>query len=415
MKHENIRELLPLYIDNELSTEEKNLIKEHLKNCSQCQKELKKYQENSALLSSMKKIQAPSNFAETILNKVGENMKDQKNDNNTKKNTFLDKIRNFFSFPVKIPAGIIGLVVIIILITFTGIPNSLFNQNSQLESKPEIMRDSSGIQNESLFNLGDTAQQYGSQKTKSYKSTNPSANQDIMRSSEIASEPPNESSEISQIDRRIIKRANLSIEIKDIGGLNDKIANLTENYNGYISDSRNWVNQDDRKFFHYQLRIPAENFNIILTELSTDNFGQVVSRSISGQDVTEEYLDIEIRLKNLEAQEERYRQLLEKADDVEDILKIENELNRIRTEIERLQGRKKYLNDQVGYSTINVDFQQPEPISSGTPGIIKALRNAINKMVYQFYNIIMMIGTFIPYILLLLLLYLFYRIIRRRK
>jgi seryl-tRNA synthetase len=124
-------------------------------------------------------------------------------------------------------------------------------------------------------------------------------------------------------------------------------------------------------------------------------------------------MDLDIRLKNLSVQEERYRQLLNKATEMEEILKIENELNRMRTEIERLQGRQKRLDQQINYSTITAEFRQPEPIISGTPDIIRAIRNAINRMVDQFYQIIILIGTVIPYLLLLVIGYLIYRKFRK--
>ncbi len=400
MKHKKIKELLPLYIDdsdNELTDKEKNLIKEHLKNCPKCRKELEEYQENYSFLSALEE-KAPSGFKESILEKVGEEMKNN-NVNKNKELTVLERIKMFFTFPIRIPAGLIGLAAIIVLILITGLPGSFINGNLQ----------------DNQYEIREELNDYQSQDISFNKSSQP-APEAKMRSANEQGQNLNmltESSNMAEVERKIIMRANLSIEIKNIDEVDSRITNLIENYNGYIADSSNWENQNKQKFYRYQLRIPADNFNQILSELDSDNFGQVLSRSVSGQDVTEEYMDLDIRLRNLLAQEERYRELLDKAEEVEEILKIEKELTRVRTDIERLQGRQNYLDNQINYSTITVDFRQPEPISSGTPGIIKALRNALNTMVKHIYQIINLIGTVIPYLFLLILIYFIYKRLNR--
>ena len=217
------------------------------------------------------------------------------------------------------------------------------------------------------------------------------------------------------VEQKLIKRANLVIEKSNIDEVDQLLLNLVERQQGYISNSRNWLNSNKQKHFWFEIRVPVANFNLLVEELSSKEYGQVISRSITTQDVTEEYMDLETRLKNLLAQEERYRSLLDIANEVEEILKIENELNRIRTEVEILQGRKNYLDNQISFSTITVEFRQPEPISSGSPGIVRAIRNAISQMIEQFYKIIVFIGTIIPYLLLILILYLFYRGRRQKK
>ena len=402
MKHKKIKELLPLYIDdsdNRLTDNEKNLIKEHLKDCPECQKELSEYQENYSFLSSLKE-KAPGGFKESILEKIGEEMKNN-NVNKNKELTVLERIKSCFTFPIRIPAGLIGLTAIIVLLLITGLPGSFINDNLQ-DNQYEIRKQSYDYQTQDMNFNTRSSQPAPEAKMRS-------ANEQVQNLNMLTDSP-----NMAEVERKIIMRANLSIEIKNIDEVDSRITKLTENYNGYIADSSNWQNQNKQKFYRYQLRIPADNFNQILSELDSENFGQVLSRSVSGQDVTEEYMDLDIRLRNLVAQEERYRQLLDKAEEVEEILKIEKELTRVRTDIERLQGRQNYLDNQINYSTITVDFRQPEPISSGTPGIIKALRNALNTMVKHIYQIITLIGTLIPYLILLLLIYFIYKRLNRR-
>ncbi len=396
MKHEEIKELLPLYIDNDLTDQEKTILEHHLQECEECQEELKKYQENRELLLSLRKEKVPKNLVETVMNKFDQEIKEKEPTN--KMDISLKRIKDFITSPVKVPAGVMGLAAVILIIAITGLPAVFQNNNDFLSNNktvdyytedylaaPESFSTSDTTRSKALdssqqqsFNLSDT--------------TNPN----------------------TDFEQKIIKTADLIIELSNIDNINNNIVSLIEGYDGYIANSRNWLNQYNQKSFWFEIKVPADNFNIVLEKLAGKEYGQLISRTVSSQDVTEEYMDLDIRLENLLSQEERYRQLLDKATGVEDMLKIENELTRIRTEVERLQGRKNYLDNRISFSTITVEFRQPEPITSGTPGIIRAIRNAASKMVDQFYKIIILIGTAIPYLLIVAAGYLVYRRSRRR-
>ncbi len=390
MKHEKIKELLPLYIDGGLTEQEKKLVKEHLQNCEECREELKKYRENRDLLSSIEKEKAPAGFDKSVLNKIYHNPENEQFNN--KKKSILKRIKNFFTLPVKVPAGVVALAVVVLLVSITGLPGIFLGDNNfDFQGREE--------------SLDYRSQNYNqiSQSVPDAQSTPETARL------KMAESPEQNEEQILDSQQKLIQRANLIIELKDIDTIDGKIINLVKEYNGYISNSRNWLNQDKQKFYWFELRVPSENFERVLEQLSAKKYGQIISRTMSSQDVTEEYMDLDIRLGNLLSQEERYRQLLDKAGEVEEILKIENELNRVRTEIERLQGRKKYLDNRINFSTITIEFHQPEPLSSGTPGILKAIRNAVNRMVDHFYKIIIFAGTIIPYLILLVLGYFIYR------
>lgn len=394
MRHEKIKELLPLYIDNSLTVQEEELINNHLEDCTECQEELKEYQQNYQLLSSLEKEKAPIDLVDSIINKINQNVTEEKSYNDNNKKNILKRIKDLFILPVKVPAGIISLAAAILLMAITTLPANFLSDNDYLNKEFQAKDESRNYQ---IQNYNQSSQAIPETRMKITGSSQQENNELLTDSSDIISE------------QKIIKRGNLIIEVNKIDKVNNNIINLIDKYEGYLSNSRNWINQDKQKFYWFEIKIPADNFNKILGELSSQDYGQIISRSTSSQDVTEEYMDLDIRLTNLSSQEERYRKLLDKATEVEEILKIENELNRIRTEIERLQGRKKYLDNQISYSTITVEFHQPEPIGSTSPGIIKAIRNAINRMVVEFYQIIILIGTGIPYLLLFTVGYLIYK------
>ncbi|NLJ84510.1 MAG: DUF4349 domain-containing protein [Halanaerobiaceae bacterium] len=390
MKHEKIKELLPLYIDSGLTAEEKEAVKKHLKDCSECKKALQEYQQNYNFISNLAELAVPEGFKESILKKAGEEMKEKDN----RQVSLFEKIKGSFSLPIRIPAGVLGLAALVLVVFISTLPGLLNNGNN--------MTDYNLLKKDNLNNQV----QYFSYSASDMNYSAPESN---MRMASLAAKE-----NTVAIEQKIIKRANLVIEKINIDEVNEILINLVESHKGYISNSRNWLNSNKQKHFWFEIRVPADNFGLLVERLSSKEFGQLISSNISSQDVTEEYMDLETRLKNLLAQEERYRNLLDMATEVEEILKIENELNRIRTEVEILQGRKNYLDNQISYSTITVEFRQPEPISSGTPGIIRALRNAVSQMIEQVYRIIIFIGTLIPYLILILILYLFYRSRKRR-
>jgi hypothetical protein len=106
------------------------------------------------------------------------------------------------------------------------------------------------------------------------------------------------------------------------------------------------------------IRVPALRFQEALRRISL--LGDVTHRDISAEDVTQEFMDLEVRLKNARAGRERLEQVLKRANDVKDALLVERELDRLAAEIERIEGRLKYLRDRAAFSTLTVSFQ-PRP------------------------------------------------------
>jgi hypothetical protein len=217
----------------------------------------------------------------------------------------------------------------------------------------------------------------------------------------------------ADVERKVIKTAILRVEVKDLEGTQKKVMELAKGVKGYVASSNNWVAGNDQKFSSFQLRIPSDQFYAALEKF--EGLGEVKQRSLGGQDVTEEYIDIQSRLKNLQLQEERYRDLLQRAGRVEDILSIERELERVRSSIESMQGRINFYNNQTSMSTIDLELAEPEPIASADWGIMNALRQALRAMVNTFFAIVVRLGQFLPYLVLVALAFGVYRLTRRKQ
>jgi len=160
----------------------------------------------------------------------------------------------------------------------------------------------------------------------------------------------------SIIEKKIIKDANIGVEVYDYKLFRIKLDSLVKTLNGYIAND-NLYNNDESINCDVAIRIPEKNFDKFLMQLDKGT-EKTLYKNISTRDITEEFIDIESRLNNKKSVEKRYAQLLSKARNVKDILEIEEKLRVIREEIESSQGRLNYLNSQVSFSTINLTIIQ---------------------------------------------------------
>ncbi|MEA1957850.1 MAG: DUF4349 domain-containing protein [Euryarchaeota archaeon] len=199
-------------------------------------------------------------------------------------------------------------------------------------------------------------------------------------------------------ERKIIQRASLSIEVEDFQSSSDAVIDIVERSNGFISDSHSYVTDNTgRKRGSITIRIPADRFIAVIGEIAC--VGDVKSKHTSGEDVTEEYIDLKARLNNSERQEQRLLEILDMAKEVKEVLEIEREVWRVRTEIERLTGRIKYLESRVELATITVSLYEPEPITHSW-GIRDAIRSAFGGFVSVIRGLIILVGYALPILIL---------------
>ncbi|MEJ2005355.1 MAG: DUF4349 domain-containing protein [Cyclobacteriaceae bacterium] len=165
--------------------------------------------------------------------------------------------------------------------------------------------------------------------------------------------------------QKLIKTAYLTLQVEDIESSYSQFHGMIEKYGGFIAND-NYQNYPERKSRSLTIRVDSEHLETLLTKMA-ESGGYVENRSINISDVTEEFVDVEIRLKNKRAVRDQYIKLLERADKVEDILKIENELRVIREEIEAKEGRLRYLKDQVALSTIHLELYQEVILAAAPP------------------------------------------------
>ncbi|MBW2937287.1 DUF4349 domain-containing protein [Aureisphaera sp. CAU 1614] len=155
-------------------------------------------------------------------------------------------------------------------------------------------------------------------------------------------------------EQKIIKTANLRFEASNPEETHKNILALTQQYKGFIQSDNAGKNYN-QLYRNMVVRIPTENFQLYIDAISqgVPYFDQ---KDISRQDVSEEFVDLEARLKAKRELETRYLELLKQAKNVKEMLEIERELSNIREEIEAKQGRLNYLQNKVSLSTVNIEF-----------------------------------------------------------
>jgi hypothetical protein len=165
---------------------------------------------------------------------------------------------------------------------------------------------------------------------------------------------PQNDNQSKSISRKLIKNGTLTFQAEDVAKTKIDIDKICLSNKAYIS-SEDQGNNDYRLEYHQEIRVPADNFDQLLQKIEALGT-KIESKTVNTQDVTEEFIDIEARLKTKKDLETRYRELLKLGKTVNDILAIETQIGNVRAEIESMEGRLNYLNNQVTFSTLKVTY-----------------------------------------------------------
>lgn len=165
------------------------------------------------------------------------------------------------------------------------------------------------------------------------------------------------------IEQKIIKTGNIRFETNDLESTYSQMISAVKKHNAIIQNDTEGKNYGSvyRKII---VRIPSKNFDIFLSDISK-GVSYFDNKEISSQDVTEEYIDIDARLKAKKVLEARYLELLKKANKVSEMLEIEAQLSNIREEIEAKEGQLRYMQSQISMSTITIEFYRKVAIEGG--------------------------------------------------
>lgn len=222
-------------------------------------------------------------------------------------------------------------------------------------------------------------------------------------------------------DRKIIQKAYLNATVDGLretsGGIEERVKKLS----GYVVDS-NFYSREKSENVSLAVRIPEDSFQPFLDYMD-EIVEKMIDRTITGEDVTAEYVDLESRLKSKQVVEKRLLTFMENAEKTEDLLQISNELAQIQEEIEVLTGKMKYIENQSAYATVEIHLSES---NVDVPNIAETKLNTWDKTKKQFstsINALLAIGSSIivfilgnvPVIALILILFVpVYLFIRKR-
>lgn len=222
--------------------------------------------------------------------------------------------------------------------------------------------------------------------------------------------------------RLIIRTADMSVVVGDTEEAMDTIGRMVTDNGGWVVSSSVFQYNETAKTGNMTVRVPAEGFESFL-EAVRRLAVEVTRVSTSGQDVTEEYVDLSARLENLEATAERVRAFLDEAETVEEALQVNQELSRLEGEIESLKGRIQYLEQSAAFSTVSIDLtpdelSQPLEVGGWQPeGVVREAIAALISAGQVLINVLIWTVIFLLPILLVVVvpLWLLVRFVRRRR
>jgi hypothetical protein len=211
---------------------------------------------------------------------------------------------------------------------------------------------------------------------------------------DLAQDALGSSSRLPTIGPNVIKTADVSVRLEPDGLAEAmrRTVSIAEAAGGFVVTTS--VEDERRGLASVTMRVPADGFGRTLAQL--EDLGDVEQEHVSGRDVTQEFVDLQARLRNLAAQEAVLLRLMDRSVSVADTIRVQSHLQGVQLEIERLRGRIRYLEDQTDMSTITVTFAEAGAPAPRTGTIEKAWERAVDAAFAVVSAVIVGAGFVIP-------------------
>ena len=206
----------------------------------------------------------------------------------------------------------------------------------------------------------------------------------------------------AESERKIIKEASIDLEVRNLTDFQKSLKTAMEKNGGYVGSesSSNW---DNSRTFNATLHIPADKLDSFLTEL--DTLGTVTHKEIGSDDVTDTYVDVEAKLKSLETELETLLGIMKKAENLDDVIKLQDRITQVRGEIEGYKAQLKILDGQIEYSRVMLSATEESHTVKSDGSFGSQVKEKFLKSIYSLADFfesfaISFIGS-IPYLIII--------------
>lgn len=200
-----------------------------------------------------------------------------------------------------------------------------------------------------------------------------------------------------KVSRKVIKNAEIQLEAAEPDAAQRKIGEIAEANGGYVVESQQSmsdVTANVRDSVSITIRVPSERFTEAVDAIR-GSADRLLVESEKGEDVTEEFVDLTARLRAKRALESQFLEIMKQADTVEDALNVQNQLSNVRSEIEKIEGRMRFLENQSTFSTIKAHIQTPAMFTANSVGIGYRLTDSAGRGMDAALNFTLNFMTFI--------------------
>src|SRR5262249_49053013 len=201
-------------------------------------------------------------------------------------------------------------------------------------------------------------------------------------------------------DRKIIRNADITIEVPSTTDAQHRVTSIAESHGGFVVTSeakQRESNDPEQRTLDIKLvvRVPSNQFGSAFDEIRR-LAGNTPAEQVTSQDVTEDFIDLEARIKTQKALEVQFLEIMRQAHKIEDALEVQRQIAEVRTEIEKLEGRKRFLENRSSLSTIDVNIQTPKPVIAVTEsGFRQSLREAVSDSISLASDMVLFFARFL--------------------
>ncbi|MEA3422913.1 MAG: DUF4349 domain-containing protein [Bacillota bacterium] len=386
MKCEDIRKNLDLFIDSEiLSDEERKEISAHLDQCEDCKREYEEMRKIKEELKALGDVELPENFHDDLMNKLkGTNKKSQ---------PFMQKHYKWFAAA--------AAVMLLGIMTTAGMLFLPFGFKSEAPMAMYEKSMDSNFAEPSAVEFTESLD-YDRAGDGVYPEMELTMTEAVV--------------EESAEERKIIKSIYIELDTQDIEMAFNSIHNQVGAIGGYVEYSNignvgyyydeRTKSQEEMRYASINVRVPSDQLDSMVAFV--ESLGEFRTKSLNTTDQTDYYYDIDNQIENLKVREKRLREIMDKAEDISDILEIERELSRVRNEIDGLTRNLKNIDKRVDYSSLTIQLREVLDSSKINPedrnifteakeGIIKNINRVLNFL----QNSVIFVFSYIPIFILI--------------